>query len=84
MQWAPSITAAMALLNSARLKTVFVTELILGDADWRDIIQRVIGPAIPEPSETLVFDQSDLRKGRIWDAEATVQCGADDRRDGAG
>jgi hypothetical protein len=57
MQWAPSITAAVALLNSARLKTVVVTKLALADGNWRDIIQRVIGPVIPEPNEMLVFDQ---------------------------
>ena len=57
MQWARSIRAAVDLLNSAREKTVIVTELARGDGDWRDIIQRVIGPVIPEPNEMLVFDQ---------------------------
>jgi hypothetical protein len=44
MQWARSIRAAVDLLNSAREKTVIVTELSLVDGNWRDIIQRVIGP----------------------------------------
>ena len=41
MQWARSIRAAVGLLNSAREKTVIVTELALADGNWRDLVERV-------------------------------------------
>ena len=41
MHWAPSIEATAGLLNSARKKTVIVTELALTDGNWRDLVERV-------------------------------------------
>ena len=43
MQWARSIRAAVDLLNSAREKTVIVTELALADGNWRDLVERMQG-----------------------------------------
>jgi DNA-binding NtrC family response regulator len=39
--WANSIQAAGDLLNSAFDGTVFVTELALGDGNWRDLVERI-------------------------------------------
>ena len=39
MQWAPSIRAAVDLLNSTREKTVIVTQLALPDGNWRDLVE---------------------------------------------
>jgi DNA-binding NtrC family response regulator len=49
MHWARSIEAADGLLQSAREKTIIITELALADGNWRDLVERVrrVGMAIP-------------------------------------
>ena len=47
--WARSIKAAVDLLNSAREKTVIVTELALADGNWRDLVERMRGIDICVP-----------------------------------
>ena len=41
VRWAPSITAATALLDSASNGAVFITELALRDGNWRDLVERL-------------------------------------------
>jgi DNA-binding NtrC family response regulator len=72
VRWAPSITAATAVLDSAPNGTVVITELALRDGNWRDLVERVrcIGKplrvALASPART-----SDL----WWDA---LECGVED------
>ena len=72
VRWAPSITAAIALLNSAPNGTVVITELALRDGNWRDLVERLrcsgnpIRIAIVSPTRT-----SEL----WWDA---LECGVED------
>ncbi len=72
MHWAGNIRAAVDLLNSAREKTVIVTELALADGNWRDLVERVrcIGISTPVVLATS-FSTAEL----WWDA---LECGIDD------
>ena len=72
MQWARSIRAAVDLLNSAREKTVIVTELALADGNWRDLVERVRGIDISVP---IVLVTSSSTAELWWDA---LECGIDD------
>jgi DNA-binding response OmpR family regulator len=72
MQWARTIRAAVDLLNSARGKTVIVTELALADGNWRDLVQRVRCTEIPAP---IVLLTSSRTAELWWDA---LECGIDD------
>jgi DNA-binding NtrC family response regulator len=69
MQWARSISAAVDLLNSAREKTVIVTELALADGNWRDLIERMRGIDICVP---IVLVTSSSTAELWWDA---LECG---------
>src|ERR1700722_199739 len=72
MHWVGNIRAAVDLLNSAREKTVIVTELALADGNWRDLVERVrcIGISTPVVLVTS-FGTAEL----WWDA---LECGIDD------
>ena len=72
MHWARNIRAAVDLLNSAREKTVIVTELALADGNWRDLVERVrcIDISIP-----IVLVTSSSTAELWWDA---LECGIDD------
>jgi DNA-binding response OmpR family regulator len=72
MQWARTIRAAVDLLNSAREKTVIVTELALADGNWRDLVQRVRCTDISVP---IVLLTSSRTAELWWDA---LECGIDD------
>ena len=72
MQWAPSIAAADGLLNSARKRTVIVTELALADGNWRDLVERVRSRDVPIP---IVLLASASTAELWWDA---LECGIDD------
>ena len=72
MQWARSIRAAVDLLNSAREKTVIVTELALADGNWRDLVERMRGIDISLP---IVLVTSSSTAELWWDA---LECGIDD------
>ena len=72
MQWARSIRAAVDLLNSAREKTVIVTELALADGNWRDLVERVRGIDICVP---IVLATSSSTAELWWDA---LECGVVD------
>ena len=72
MHWARSIKAAVELLNSARDKTVIVTELALADGNWRDLVERVRRIGIPTP---VVLVTSLSTPELWWDA---LECGVDD------
>jgi len=72
MQWARTIRAAVDLLNSAREKTVIVTELALADGNWRDLVQRVRCTEISAP---IVLLTSSRTAELWWDA---LECGIDD------
>jgi DNA-binding NtrC family response regulator len=69
MQWARSIRAAIDLLNSAREKTVIVTELALADGNWRDLVERIRGIDICVP---IVLATSSSTAELWWDA---LECG---------
>jgi DNA-binding response OmpR family regulator len=72
MHWAPSIEAAAGLLNSARKKTVIVTELALSDGNWRDLVERVRCNGILSPIVLLTpASTAEL----WWDA---LECGVDE------
>ena len=71
VQWASSIRAAVDLLNSAREKTVIVTELALADGNWRDLVERMRGIDICVP---IVFTSSYRTAELWWDA---LECGID-------
>jgi DNA-binding NtrC family response regulator len=72
MQWVRSITAAVGLLNSAREKTVIVTELALADGNWRDLVERVrcVGKPVP-----IVLMTHTITAELWWDA---LECSVDD------
>jgi len=72
MRWAPSIRAALDLLNAARERTAIVTELALADGNWRDLVERVRGIDIPTP---IVLMTSSSTAELWWDA---LECGIDD------
>ena len=69
MQWARSIKAAVDSLNSAREKTVVVTELTLGDGNWRDLVERMRDIDICVP---IVLATSSSTAELWWDA---LECG---------
>ena len=69
MQWVRTISAAVDLLNSAREKTVIVTELALADGNWRDLIERMRGIDICVPT---VLVTSSSTAELWWDA---LECG---------
>ena len=71
VQWARSIRAAVDLLNSAREKTVIVTELALADGNWRDLVERMRGIDICVP---IVLTTSYRTAELWWDA---LECGID-------
>jgi DNA-binding NtrC family response regulator len=72
MQWACSIRAAVDLLNSAREKTVIVTELALADGNWRDLIEQV---RCIDNTTPIVLMASSSTAELWWDA---LECGIDD------
>jgi DNA-binding NtrC family response regulator len=72
MQWARNISAAADLLNSAREKTVIVTELALPDGNWRDLVERVMLVGKPIP---IVLLTSVITAELWWDA---LECGVDE------
>ena len=72
MQWARSISAAVDLLNSAREKTVIVTELALADGNWRDLVEWVRRVDISTP---ILLVTSSSTAELWWDA---LECGIDD------
>jgi DNA-binding NtrC family response regulator len=72
MQWARNISTAADLLNSAREKTVIVTELALPDGNWRDLVDRVRCTGIPIPTVLLT---STVTAELWWDA---LECGVDE------
>ena len=72
MQWARDIGVAVDLLNSAREKTVIVTELALADGNWRDLVQRVKCIDISTP---IVLVTSSSTAELWWDA---LECGIAD------
>ena len=74
VQWARSIRAAVDLLNSAREKTVIVTELALADGNWRDLVERVNCIDI-NISTSIVLVTSSRTAELWWDA---LECGIDD------
>ena len=69
MRWARSIRAAVDLLNSAREKTVIVTELALADGNWRDLVERMRGVDMCVP---IVLATSSSTAELWWDA---LECG---------
>jgi DNA-binding NtrC family response regulator len=71
MQWAPSIRAAVDLLNSAREKTVIVTELACADGNWRDLVERV---RCIDRSTPIVLVAASSTAELWWDA---LECGID-------
>jgi DNA-binding NtrC family response regulator len=74
VQWARSIGAAVDLLNSAREKTVIVTELALADGNWRDLVERVNCIDINLSTSILLVTSSSTAE-LWWDA---LECGIDD------
>jgi DNA-binding response OmpR family regulator len=74
VQWARSIRAAVDLLNSAREKTVIVTELALADGNWRDLVERVNCIDINLSTSILLVTSSSTAE-LWWDA---LECGIDD------
>lgn len=72
VQWAGCIRAAVDILNSAREKTVIVTELALADGNWRDLVERMRGNHICLP---IVLTTSSSTAELWWDA---LECGIDD------
>jgi DNA-binding NtrC family response regulator len=72
MQWARDIGVAVDLLNSAREKTVILTELALADGNWRDLVQRVKCIDISTP---IVLVTSSSTAELWWDA---LECGIAD------
>jgi DNA-binding NtrC family response regulator len=71
MHWACSIRAAIELLNLPCEKTVVVTELALGDGNWRDLVERVSN-CMPIP---IVLMTAAGTAELWWDA---LECGVDD------
>ena len=72
VRWAPSITAATDLLDSAPNGTVVITELEFRDGNWRDLVERVRW--IGKPSRVALV--SPTRTSELWwDA---LECGIED------
>ena len=72
VQWAPSITAAAALLESASNGAVVITELALRDGNWRDLVERL--RRIGKPVRVALV--SPTRTSELWwDA---LECGVED------
>jgi DNA-binding NtrC family response regulator len=72
VQWAPSITAAAALLESASNAAVVITELALRDGNWRDLVERL--RRIGKPVRVALV--SPTRTSELWwDA---LECGVED------
>jgi DNA-binding NtrC family response regulator len=65
VQWANCIQVAGDLLNSAFDGTVFVTELALGDGNWRDLVERIRSVRSPVP---IVLMASASTAELWWDA----------------
>ena len=72
MQWACSIRMTVDLLNSAREKTVIVTELALPDGNWRDLAEQIRRIDVTTP---IVLVTSSSTAELWWDA---LECGIDD------
>src|SRR5271165_2813695 len=62
VRWAHSITAATALLDSAPNGTVVITELALGDGNWRDLVERL--RCIGKPVRLALVSQT--RTSELW------------------
>ena len=72
VRWAPSITAATALLDSAPNGAVVITELALRDGNWRDLVERF--RCIGKPVRLALVSQT--RTSELWwDA---LECGVED------
>ena len=72
VRWAPGITAAIALLNSAPNGTVVITELALRDGNWRDLVERL--RCSGKPVRLALVSQT--RTSELWwDA---LECGVED------
>ena len=72
IQWACSIRAAVDLLNSARGKTVIVTELALADGSWRYLVERMRSLDICVP---IILSTPSSTAELWWDA---LECGIED------
>jgi DNA-binding response OmpR family regulator len=72
MQWAPSIDAAVGLLNSAPENIIILTELALADGNWRDLVERVRCNGILVP---IMLVTSSSTAELWWDA---LECGVND------
>jgi DNA-binding NtrC family response regulator len=72
VQCARSIKAASGLLQSAHSGTLVITELALGDGNWRDLVERVrsIGKF------THVVLLSSTRTAELW--WEALECGVED------
>ena len=72
VRWAPSITAATALLDSTPNGAVVITELTLRDGNWRDLVERL--RCIGKPVRLALVSQT--RTSELWwDA---LECGVED------
>jgi len=72
VRWAPSITAAAALLDSASNGNAVITELALRDGNWRDLVERL--RCIRKPIRIALV--SPTRTSELWwDA---LECGVED------
>jgi DNA-binding NtrC family response regulator len=74
LQWAPSISAAVKLLDSACEKTVVATELALTDGNWRDLVERVNRIDINISTSIVLLTFSSTAE-LWWDA---LECGIED------
>ena len=72
VRWAHSITVATALLDSAPIGIVVITELALRDGNWRDLVERL--RCIGKPVRLALVSQT--RTSELWwDA---LECGIED------
>ena len=72
VRWAPSITAATTLLDSAFNGTAVITELALRDGNWRDLVERLRCTGKPIRFALV----SPTRSSELWwDA---LECGVED------
>ncbi|HYZ75720.1 MAG TPA: hypothetical protein VE641_21765 [Chthoniobacterales bacterium] len=62
VHWAPSISAATALLDSASNGTAVITELALRDGNWRDLVERL--RHIGKPIRVALV--SPIRSSELW------------------
>src|ERR1700722_6337409 len=72
VQWARTIRAAVDFLNSAREKTVIVTEPALADGNWRDLVEQMRGIDV---CVQIVLATSSSTAELWWDA---LECGIED------